>query len=337
MKAYVIHSFGAPSVFTKVDIPIPEVKPGHLLIKVYATSVNPIDCKVRSGAVALISPEFPAILHGDVAGVVEAVGEGVTQFKKGDEIYGCAGGFRGLGGALAEFMLVDAKLIAKKPHSLSMQEAAALPLVSITAWLALFEKAKLANGMTILIHGGVGGVGHIAVQLAKWCGAKVFATVRKKEDVALVKSYGAGEVILLQDEDVEKYKKRLTNDQGFEIIFDTVGGENLNNSFAAAALNGTIVTIAARSTHDLTPMHSKGLSLHCVLMLLPLLTNQHREHYGKILEKVAAIIDEGQLKPRVDSHHFTLEQVAQAHQLLESGGARGKIVISIGDFSRGSN
>lgn len=330
MKAQVIKSFGDPSVFTMVDVPIPEIKPGHLLIKVHATSVNPIDYKIRSGAVAAIAPAFPAILHGDVAGIVEAVGEGVTQFKKGDEIYGCAGGVRGLGGALAEFMLVDAKLIAKKPKSLSMQDAAALPLVSITAWTALFEKAKLTNGNNILIHGGVGGVGHIAVQLAKWCGAKVFTTVRKNEDFSIVKSFGADEVINVQDEDVEKYKKRLTNDQGFEIIFDTVGGTNLNNSFAAAALNGTIVTIAARSTHDLTPMHSKGLSLHCVLMLIPLLTNQHRELYAKILEKVANIVDEGKLKPYIDSHRFSLEQVAKAHELLESGKAKGKIVISIG-------
>ena len=329
MKAQVINQFGDPSVFAMTNIPMPAVKPGNLLIKVYATSVNQIDCKVRSGAVSAISPEFPAVLHGDVAGVVEAVGEGVTQFKKGDEIYGCAGGFRGLGGALAEFMLADAKLIAKKPQSLSMQEAAALPLVSITAWIALFEKAKLKPGMNILIHGGVGGVGHIAVQLAKWSRAKVFTTIRKNEDIALAKSLGADEVINIQEEDVEKYKKRLTNNQGFEIIFDTVGGENLDNSLAATAVNGTIVTIAARSTHDLTPMHSKGLSLHCVMMLLPLLNNQHRENYGKILEKISNIVDEGKLKPIVDPHQYILQDVSQAHQLLESGKAFGKIVITI--------
>ena len=329
MKAQVIHSFGAPSVFTMVDLPIPEVKPGHVLVKVHATSLNPIDCKVRSGAVSAIAPKFPAILHGDVAGTVESVGDGVTHFKKGDDIYGCAGGFRGLGGALAEFMVVDAKLIAKKPKSLTMREAAALPLVSITAWDALFEKAKLTKGMNILIHGGVGGVGHIAVQLAKWCGAKVHVTVRKKEDVPLIRSFGADEVINVQDEDVEKYTLRLTNDRGFEIIFDTVGGSNLDKSFAAAALNGTIVAIAARSTHDLTPMFSKGLSLHCVFMLLPMLTNQNREHHGKVLQKVAQIVDEGKLKPLIDPHQFSLEEVTQAHELLESGKAKGKIVISI--------
>jgi len=329
VKAQIINSFGKPTVFTLMDVPVPEIKPGHVLIKVHATSVNPIDCKVRSGAVAAIAPEFPAILHGDVAGTVEIVGEDVSQFKKGDEVYGCAGGFRGLGGALAEFMSVDAKLIATKPKSLSMQQAAALPLVCITAWEALFEKAKLTKGMNILIHGGVGGVGHIAVQLAKWAGAKVFTTVRKAVDFPIVKSFGADEVINVQEEEVEKYKVRLTEDRGFPVIFDTVGGENLDKSFSAAALNGTVVTIAARSTHDLTPMHSKGLSLHCVLMLLPLLTNQHRERYGEILTKITEIVDQGKLKPLVDPHRFTLAEVTKAHELLESGQAQGKVVITI--------
>jgi NADPH2:quinone reductase len=329
MKAQVINSFGEPSVFTMIDIPIPEVKAGHVLIKVHATSVNPIDCKVRSGAVSAIAPEFPAILQGDVAGTVVSVGNEVTLFKKEDEVYGCAGGFRGLGGALAEYMLVDAKLIAKKPKSLSMLEASALPLVSITAWRALFEKAKLTNGMNVLIHGGVGGVGHIAVQLAKWCGAKVYTTVRSNNDFPIVKSFGADEIINIENEEVETYKLRLTDNVGFETIFDTVGGSNLDKSFLAAALNGTIVTIAARSTHDLSPLHSKGLSLHCVLMLLPLLNNQGREEYGKILEKIAQIVDEEKLKPLIDSHQFKLEEVAKAHELLESGRAKGKIVISL--------
>lgn len=329
MKAQIINAFGDPKMFTLMDMPIPEIKPGHILIKVHATSVNPIDCKVRNGSVSAISPEFPAILHGDVAGAIEKIGEGVSGFKAGDEIYGCAGGFRGLGGALAEYMLVDADLIAKKPGSLSMLEAAALPLVSITAWLALFEKVKLSKNMNILIHGGVGGVGHIAVQLAKWSGANVFTTVRNNEDFPIVKSLGADEVINVQNEAIEQYKRRLTQDQGFEIIFDTVGGANLDNSFNAAALNGAIVTIAARSTHDLTPMHSKGLSLHCVSMLLPLLTRQHRRGYGKILNKISHIVDEGKLKPIIDCHQFTLEQVSLAHELLESGQAKGKVVIAI--------
>lgn len=331
MKAQVITAFSDPSVFKMMDLPVPEITPGHVLIKVHATSVNPIDTKVRSGLVGDIAPVFPAVLHSDVAGVIEAVGAGVSQFKKGDEIYGCAGGFRGLGGALADYMLADARLIAKKPKLLSMHDAAALPLVCITAWMALFQKVKLAKNMTILIHGGVGGVGHVALQLAKWSGAKVFTTVRQDDDFAAAKSFGADEVINVEKETVEQYKKRLTDDKGFEIIFDTIGGAHLEKSFLAAALNGAIVTTAARSTNDLTLMHNKGLSLHCVLMLLPLLTGQHREDYHHILEKIAEIVDAGQLKPSIDSHPFKLAEITKAHALLESGKAKGKIVVTIAD------
>jgi NADPH2:quinone reductase len=239
------------------------------------------------------------------------------------------GGLKGSGGALAEFILADAKLIAKKPKSLSMLEAAALPLVSITAWEALFVKTNLTNKNNILIHGGVGGVGHIAVQLAKWCGAKVYATVLKPEDFSLAKSFGADEVINAKEEDVEKYVTRLTNGKGFDIVFDTVGGPNLDKSLIAAGMNGSVVTTAARSTHDLSPMHNKALSLSVVFMLLPILKNHGRETHGKILSEIAKIVDEGKLKPMIDSHKFTLETISEAHALLESGKAQGKVVLSI--------
>ena len=329
MKAQLIKKFGDPTVFELSEISKPDLKPGSVLIKVYATSVNQIDCKIRSGAVDAIAPDFPAILHGDVAGMIEAVSPEVTNFKVGDEVYGCVGGLKGSGGALAEFILADAKLISKKPKSLSMLEAAALPLVSITAWEALFEKAKLTNKNNILIHGGVGGVGHIAVQLAKWCGAKVYTTVLKQEDFSLAKSLGADEVINAKEEDVEKYVTRLTGDRGFDIVFDTVGGQNLDKSFIAAGINGSVVTTAARSTHDLTPMHNKALSLSSVFMLLPILKNHGRETHGKILSEIAKIVDSGQLKPMIDSHKFTLETISEAHALLESGKAQGKVVLSV--------
>lgn len=329
MKAQIIKQFGEPSVFELVDLPKPQLTPGHVLIKIHATSVNQIDCKIRRGLVPAISPDFPAILHGDVAGVIEAVADDVKNFKVGDEVFGCAGGLKGSGGALAEFMLADTKLIAKKPQSLSMAETAALPLVSITAWEALFKKAKLTNKNNVLIHGGVGGVGHIAVQLAKWCGAKAYTTVLKKEDFPLVKHFGADEVINAKEEEVEQYVFRLTNNQGFDIVFDTVGGPNLDKSFIATGINGSVVTIAARSTHDLTPMHNKALSLHVVFMLLPILKNQGREAHGQILAEIAKIVDEGKLKPLIDPHQFTLATVADAHTLLESGKAQGKVVISI--------
>lgn len=328
MKAQVISQFGDPSVFKLIDMAKPELKPGHVLIKVAATSVNQIDCKIRSGAVAAIAPDFPAVLHSDVAGIIDSAATDVKNFKAGDEVYGCAGGLKGSHGALAEFMLADAKLIAKKPKSLSMLQSAALPLVSITAWEALFKKAHLEKNQTVLIHGGVGGVGHIAVQLAKFQGAKIFTTVINQDDFPLAKTLGADEVINAKSEEVDKYVQRLTAGQGFDVVFDTVGGPNLDKSFIAAALNGTVVTTAARSTHDLSTMHGKALSLHVVFMLLPILKNIARQEHGEILTKIAELADKGQLKPLVDQQTFTLEKVGEAHAYLESGAAKGKVVVA---------
>ncbi len=327
MQAAVITEFGAPSVFKITEVPIPALKPGYVLIKVCATSVNQIDVKIRSGAVSAIAPEFPAILHGDVAGIVTDIGAGVTQFKIGDEVFGCVGGLRGSPGALAEYILADARLLAKKPKTLSMTDAAALPLVSITAWEALFIRANLSKNQLVLIHGGVGGVGHIAVQLAKWRGAKVMATVNNSADIGLARSLGAEEGIDAKVESVEQYVKRLTNEHGFPFIFDTIGGPNLDRSFQAASINGVIVTTVSRSSHDLTPIHNKALSLHVVFMLLPILRNEGREIHGQILSEIANIVDLQQLKPLVHPEIFTLDRVADAHALLESGQAKGKIVI----------
>ncbi len=329
MKSQIITEFGDPSVFQLSDIPKPTLLPGHVLIKVVATSVNQIDCKIRSGAVAAVSPVFPAVLQGDVAGIVDAIASDVTKFKVGDEVYGCAGGFIGTGGALAEYMLADVNLLAKKPHSLSMLQAAALPLVGITAWEALCQKANVKSGQTVLIHGGVGGVGHVAIQLAKTRGAIVYTTVLKPEDFALAKSFGADEVINAKEESVEAYVQRLTQNNGFDVVFDTVGGPNLDKSFAAAALNGVVATTAARSTHDLSIMHSKALSLHVVFMLLPIIKNKGRAAHGEIMSALTKVVDAGKLKLLIDPKQFTLATAADAHRWLESGKAQGKVVVSI--------
>lgn len=327
MKAQVINHFGDASVFELVEMPKPVITSGKVLIKVMATSVNPIDCKIRSGAVPDIAPYFPAVLHGDVAGIVEAVAEDVTAFKKGDEVYGYAGGVRGQNGALAEYLLADARVMQKKPKNASFAQAAALPVVSITAWLALFERATLKKGQSILIHGGVGGVGHIAVQLAKYAGAQVYTTVTKEADIPLAKSFGADEVIL-SSESVDDYVTRLTQGKGFEIVFDTVGGPNLANSLKAAAINGQVVTTAARTTLDLTPMHHKALSLHVVFILLPLVMNENLDSLGKALSEITQLVETSQLKIMLDPHSFTLAEVCDAHRLVESHLAKGKVVLS---------
>ncbi|MFS0599759.1 zinc-dependent alcohol dehydrogenase family protein [Peribacillus frigoritolerans] len=327
MKAQIIQSFGDPSVFQLEEVSKPELKPGHVLIQVKASSVNPIDTKVRAGAVPAVAPEFPAVLHGDVAGLVSAVGEGVTEFKVGDEVFGCAGGFKGTGGALAEFMLADADLLAHKPKNLTMEEAAALPLVAITAWEALFNRAHLVPGQDILIHAATGGVGHIAIQLAKWQGATVYTTASSQEKLEIGTRLGADVTINYRKESVHDYVQKHTDGKGFDVVFDTVGGENLDRSFEAAAVHGTVAAIAARSTHDLSPVHSKGLSLHVTFMLLKILNKDMHKQYGEILKKVAKVVEEGKLRPLVDPNMFTFDEVSKAHEYLESGKAIGKIVL----------
>lgn len=327
MQAYVIDRFGKPDVFKKVELPQPEIAPSQVLIRVKATSVNPVDCKIRSGKAAALAPDFPAILHGDVAGIVEAVGANVTQFQPGDEVYGCAGGVKGMGGALAEFMVADVRLIARKPRSLNWQQAAALPLVTITAWEGLIDRAKVTVNQKVLVYGGTGGVGHMGVQLAKWAGATVYATVSSAEKARLVTELGADYAIDYRQQSVEEYVNEHTSGKGFDVVFDTVGNDHLPTAFQAAALNGIVVTTASRSSQDLSLMHAKGLTLHVVFMLIPLLHNLGREHYGEILTWLAQIIERGQVKPLLARNSFAMAEIAAAHQLLESGKAIGKVTL----------
>ena len=180
-----------------------QIETNDILIQVKATSLNPLDTKIRSGVFAKFPPEFPAVLHGDVAGIITEVGEGVTDFKVGDEVYGFAGGVKGTSGALAEYMAADARLLANKPKNLSFAEAAALPVVAITAWEALVKRANIGAGDEILIHGGAGGVGHVAIQLAKWLGAKVYTTVSSPEKAQIAEEFGADVVINYKEMSVQ--------------------------------------------------------------------------------------------------------------------------------------
>ncbi|MBD1918332.1 MULTISPECIES: zinc-dependent alcohol dehydrogenase family protein [Cyanophyceae] len=327
MKAIVIQQFGNPNVFQPTEVPTPELVQGHLLIRVAATSVNPVDVKIREGAVADIAPVFPAILHGDVAGVVEAVGEGVTHFQIGDEVYGCVGGVKGTAGALAEYVLADADLVAHKPRSLTMTETAALPLVSITAWEGLIDRAQIQANQRVLVYGSTGGVGHIGVQLAKWAGAKVYALVSSEEKAKLAHQLGADITINYHQTSVEELVAEHTNGEGFDVVFDTVGNDNLQNAFKAAKLNGTIVSLVSLSQQDLTLLHAKGLTLHLVYMLLPLLFGGSRAYHSKILTRVAQLVDEGQVRPLMDSKSFSFGEVAAAHTHAASGSAVGKVVL----------
>ncbi len=328
MRAQLLHSFGDIPDFRPADIPKPELKPGHVLIRVAATSVNPIDIKMRKLGPAF-APKLPAVMGMDVAGTVEAVGAGVTAFALGDEVFGCPGGVGDIPGALAQYMLADARLIAKKPSTHSMAEAAALPLVTITAWDALFDRARLVPGQHALIHAGTGGVGHIAVQLAKAHGARVATTVSTPEKAALAVSLGADDAINYRQESAEQYTARITGGRGFDVVFDTVGGATLESSFQAAALKGVIASTNTRSTHDLSALHAKGLTLSVVFMLLALITGHGRERHGEILTLAAMLAEQGKLRPLLAARRFTLDQIAQAQEYLESGQAVGKVVVEV--------
>ncbi len=329
MKGMVINEFGGSDVFTATELAKPEATAGHVVVKVKATSVNTVDTMIRQMGedLAPLSPALPGVLGMDFAGVIDSVGEGVTGFAVGDEVYGCAGGLADLQGALAEFMLADAKLIAHKPKSLSMREAAAIPLVGITAYEGLV-RAGVNQGQKVLVHGGAGGVGHIAVQLANYFGGDVYATGGEQSQQALIENLGAT-AINYKTESVADYVSKYTNGAGFDAVFDSVGAGNLINSFEAAALNANVATTVSMVELDLTLAHFKGLSLHVVFMLIPMLHNHKREEHGEILAKLAEIADEGKLTPIVDKEEFTLEQVGKAHDRLASGQAIGKVVVTV--------
>lgn len=328
MKAMMVNQWGGSEVFTAEDITIPQVKTGHVRVKIAATSVNTVDTMIRQmGQDLPLSPALPALLGMDFAGTVDAVGDDVADFQVGDEVYGCAGGLADLPGALAEFMLADARLIAHKPKSLSMREAAALPLVGITAYEGL-QRAGVGTGQKVLVHGGSGGVGHIALQLAKHFGADVYSTGGGETQLALIKSLGATP-INYRTESVSDYVTRHTDGKGFDVVYDSVGGANISQSMEAAALNGQIATTVSMVETDLTTAHFKGLSLHVVFMLIPMLHDHKREEHNKILRALANIVDQGGLKPVLDEQRFHLEQVGAAHDRLSSGQAMGKVVIEV--------
>ncbi len=323
MKAMLIKAYGENATFEIADVAKPEVKPGHVLVKIAASSVNTVDTMIRKmGKDLPLSPDTPAILGMDFAGTIEAVGDGVTDYSVGDEVYGCAGGLADLPGTLAEYMVADSKLIAHKPKNLSMREAAALPLVAITAYEGLI-RAGIKQGQKVLVHGGSG---HVALQLAKHWGAEVYSTGGGEKQLALIQQLGATG-INYKTETVEQYVAKHTGGAGFDIVFDSVGGGNLTKSFEAAALNGQVATTVSMCELDLTPAHFKGLSLHVVFMLIPMLHNFRREEHAAILRDLAQICESGGLKPVLDEEKFSLEQVGQAYARLESGKAMGKVVV----------
>ena len=326
MKALFTNTYESDFVTTETAKPTP--KKGEVLVKIHASGVNPIDNKIRLGLSPYASPVLPAILGTDLAGVIEAIGEGVTDFKVGDEVYGLAGGVLGVQGTLAEYTAVDADLLAIKPKNLSMKEAAAIPLVLLTAWEGLIDRAKVQKGDKVLVHAGAGGVGHMVVQLAKIFGADVYATVSEQKS-AIVKGFGATPID--KNTPVEDYVNQYTDGKGFDLIYDTLGGQSLDDSFKAIRHYGQIASCYAFGTHTLATSSLRSASIHGVFVLRAMIGNENegRKHHGDILKQTTKLIEEEKLKPLIDPRKFTLDNAMEAHKAVSDGSAIGKIVVDI--------
>jgi NADPH:quinone reductase len=325
MRALIVDAANAP--FRLTEMPKPVAGAGQILIRIKASGVNPLDAKIRSGNAGHARQPLPAVLGMDLAGIVEALGEGVTGFKVGDQVYGMATGIGGAQGSLAQYAAVDADFMALKPHNLSMREAAALPLVVITAWEGLVDRAGVRAGQSVLVQGGAGGVGHIAVQIARAFGAAVFATGSEGHK-ALIEGFGA--TAIDRNTPVQDYVATHTDGEGFDVVYDTVGGAVLDASFVAArTYGGHVVSCLGWGTHSLAPLSFRAATYSGVFTLMPLLTGKGRARHGEILREAARMIEAGSLKPILDDRHFTLETTQAAHDLLEGGAARGRLVIDV--------
>jgi NADPH:quinone reductase len=324
MRAAVLETHNAPLRLSTISTP--EIGPREVLVRVRASGVNPLDTKIHAGAAPHARHPLPAILGIDLAGVVEQAGHEVKQFKPGDEVYGMAGGVGGIQGSLAEFAAVDADLLAVKPVNLSMREAAALPLVVITAWEGLIDRAALKAGHKALIHGGAGGVGHVAIQIARAFGAEVFATGSASQRAA-IESLGA--VFIDRDSSVEAYVAQHTRGRGFDVVYDTVGGKVLDASFEAVRRFGHVASALGWGTHALAPLSFRAATYSGVFTLLPLLSGEGRAHHGQIMMEATRLAEAGKLVPLLDSRRFTVENVDGAYALIRDRAAKGKLVVDV--------
>ncbi|MGF7180962.1 zinc-dependent alcohol dehydrogenase family protein [Tunturiibacter psychrotolerans] len=325
MRAYVVERPDAG--FTLVDLPCPVPSAGQVLVRVHASCVNPLDTKIRAGKAPHAKQPLPAVLGLDMAGMVEQVGSGVTAFRPGDAVYGMVGGVGGLQGTLAEYVVANEDLVALKPESLSMREAAALPLITITAWEGLVDHAKVHAGQKVLVHAGAGGVGHVAVQLAKALGADVFATV-SEEKRKVVEEFGVT-AIDYRALSTDQYVERYTGGAGFDVVYDTVGGATIDASFVAVKrYTGHVVSCLGWSTHSLAPLSFRSATYSGVFTLTPLLTGLGQAHHGEILSEAAALAEGDKLRPLMNERRFTAADLGEAFAAVESG-AVGKVVVEL--------
>lgn len=314
-------------VLRKSTVARPTVRPGHVLVAVKAAAINPLDGKIRAGSAAHARQPLPAILGIDLAGVVEAVGDSVVGFRPGDRVFGMIGGVGGLQGSLAEYAAVDANLIAIAPTNMPMREIATLPLIFITAWEGLVDRASVASGQKVLVHGGAGGVGHVAIQIARSFGAEVYAT-GARDSLEYIRGLGATPIDY-KDSSVEEYVEQHTDGRGFDLVYDTVGGETLDKSFLAVRRFGHVVSCLGWGTHALAPLSFKAASYSGVFTLLPLLTPIGKKHHGEILREATRLAEAGKLVPKLDPRRFQLADAEAAFNAMETGKACGKLVVEI--------
>jgi NADPH:quinone reductase-like Zn-dependent oxidoreductase len=308
MKAIRIHNYGGPEALQYEDAPRPQPQAGEVLIHVHAAGVNPIDWKVREGHMKdFWRHKLPLILGWDFSGTVEEVGPGVSQFKKGDEVYSVPDVSRD--GAYAEYIVVRESELALKPKSLHHIRAAAVPLAALTAWQSLFDTAQLQPGQRVLIHAGSGGVGHFAVQLAKWKGAYVFATASTKNQ-DLLRELGV-------DEPIDYTQQRFENvARNIDIVLDTIGGETQERSWKVLRQGGILVSLVQPPAEE----KAKALGVRATFVA--------GHPSGDQLAQIAKLIDSGKLAPVID-RILPLSEVRRAHELSQSGHTHGKIALRV--------
>jgi len=308
MKAVRIHAFGGPEVLVYEDAPHPSPGSAEVLIRIYAAGVNPVDWKVREGYFReMINYSLPLIPGWDLSGVVETLGTGVAGFKNGDEVYSLPDRTRD--GAYAEFIVVKESEVTFKPKAINHIHAAAIPLAALTAWQALFGAAQLKPRQSVLIHAAAGGVGHFAVQLAKWKGAHVIGTASGRNQ-DFVRELGADEAV--------NYEKTRFEDvvRNVDVVLDTLGGDVQKRSWKVLKKGGILVSIISESTGE--EASAQGVRQAFVLA---------QPHAGQLAE-IAKLVDSGKLKPIVETV-LPLSQARRAHELIQTGHTRGKIVLRV--------
>ncbi|MFO8083443.1 MAG: zinc-dependent alcohol dehydrogenase family protein [Desulfobacterales bacterium] len=333
MKAILMKKAGEADVLQMADIPEPELRnPECIKVRLHAAGINPVDFKMRNAG-TFFPDKLPAILGCDGAGVVESIGESVTRFKAGDEVYFFNGGIGGPEqGNYAEYTMIHQEYAARKPKNLSMTDAAGVPLVWITACEALMDRAGLEKNQSVLIHAGAGGVGHVAIQIAKGLGARVATTISGKEKAEFAQSMGAEYLIDYQKKDFVEAVLDWTDGKGVDVVFDTVGNKTFCHSFGAAKIYGKVVTLLEGicDSNAIKVAKMRNLSIIYELMLTPMHLGMHKQRVAqrRILEEATRRIESGEVSVKV-SEIFSLNDVAKAHQLIEKGHMTGKIVLSI--------